>query len=67
MKQADIVNWVLVFFILGLMSLFTIGIIKIVTVKPDNRTIQEVKDQKYKECLNYSHPDTVVLCKNFLD
>lgn len=61
-----------IFCAIGIVILFFWSIIKLAEwanqpSKPDTRTIEEVKTERYKQCLNYSSASRVETCKNYLD
>tara|TARA_R110000868_G_scaffold376320_1_gene641177 strand:+ start:70 stop:315 length:246 start_codon:yes stop_codon:yes gene_type:complete len=57
-----------VFFMLGIVILFSWGMYRLVTLKsePDTRTVEEVKTERYKNCLEYSSSMRVQNCDNYL-
>jgi Na+-transporting methylmalonyl-CoA/oxaloacetate decarboxylase gamma subunit len=61
-----------VFFMLAILFLFIWGMAKFANWlnTPDTldpRTIEEVKTERYKDCLDYSNSKNVEYCKNYLN
>ena len=61
-----------VFFLIGIIWLIILGITKFATwaSKPDTRTVEEVKIEKYKNCIIYrdiKNVNSVKECEQFLE
>lgn len=58
-----------VFFMFGIVIFFSWGMYKLVTLKgePDNRTVEEIKTERYKQCIKSTYATEVEVCKNFLN
>ena len=49
-----------------ILSIFLVTKTTFYIFKPDIRTIQQVKEDRYRECINIVTVDVVLNCKNYL-
>ena len=60
-----------VFFLIGIMFLIIWGIVQFANwvSKPDTRTVEEIKTERYKECIKYTRgpADAIRSCEVYLE